>query len=31
VFPEGYPNIDPHYTPKTRRRRCFRSRPGLPP
>jgi hypothetical protein len=26
VFPEGYPNIDPHYTPKrTRRHASFKS------
>jgi putative membrane protein len=29
VFPEGYPNIDPHYTPKTRRDEFLPFKPGF--
>lgn len=29
VFPEGYPNIDPHYTPKTRPEEFLPFKPGF--
>jgi len=29
IFPEGYPNIDPHYTPKTRPAECLPFKAGF--